>query len=52
MLYSAAPVGLLTMLSKEFTREEVKALRVAQGMKPDPRSVLGQWVTRGVYVKY
>ena len=51
MLYSADPVGLLTMLSKEFTREEVKALHIAQGMKPAPRSVLGQWVTRGAVVK-
>ena len=34
------PVGLLPMLPKEFTREEVKALRIAQGMKPDPKNVL------------
>ena len=45
------PVGLLSMLPTEFTREDVKALRIAQGMKPDPRSVLGQWVTRGAIVK-
>ena len=45
------PVGLLSMLPNEFTREDVKALRIAQGMKPDPRSVLGQWVTRGAIVK-
>ena len=42
------PVGLLSMLPKEFTREDVKALRIAQGMKPNPREVLAQWVKRGV----
>ena len=26
-------------------------MRVAQDMKPDPKSVLGQWATRGVIVK-
>ena len=45
------PVGLLTMLPNEFTREDVKALRIAQGMKPDPKSVLGQWVKNGRVVK-
>ena len=30
------PVGLLSLLPNEFTREDVKALRKAQGMKPDP----------------
>ena len=39
------------MLPKEFTREDVKALRIAQGMKPDPKSVLGQWVKNGRVVK-
>jgi hypothetical protein len=45
------PVGLLSMLPKEFTREDVKALRIAQGMKPDPSGLLRQWVKRGVVVK-
>ena len=45
------PVGLLSMLPKEFTREDVKALRIAQGMKPNPRDVLAQWVKRGVVVR-
>ena len=39
------------MLPKEFTREEVKVLRIAQGMKPDPNGLLRQWVNRGVVVK-
>ena len=44
---------MLTMLSKEFTREEVKALHIAQGMKPAPRSVLAvvKDETRDVYLK-
>ena len=41
------PVGLLSMLPKEFTREDVKALRIAQGMKPDPRRCLDNWIARG-----
>ena len=45
------PVGLLSMLPEEFTREDVKALRTAQGMKPDPSGLLRQWVNRGVVVK-
>ena len=45
------PVGLLSMLPKEFTREDVKALRIAQGMKPDPRDVLSKWEKRGTVVK-
>ena len=45
------PVGLLSMLPKEFTREEVKALRIAQGMKPDPRNVLNMWQRRGLVMK-
>ena len=42
---------MLSMLPKEFTREDVKALRIAQGMKPDPNGLLRQWVKRGVVVK-
>ena len=45
------PVGLLPMLPKEFTREEVRALRIAQGMKPNPSDMLCQWVKRGVVVR-
>ena len=41
------PVGLLSMLPNEFTREDVKALRIAQGMKPDPRKCLDNWISRG-----
>ena len=45
------PVGLLSMLPNEFTREDVKALRIAQGMSPDPRDVLFKWVKRGNIAK-
>ena len=45
------PVGLLSMLPKEFTREDVKALRIAQGMKPDPSALLRKWIERGVVSK-
>ncbi|MBQ1178920.1 MAG: hypothetical protein IIX50_07795, partial [Bacteroidaceae bacterium] len=42
------PVGLLPLLPQEFTRDDVRALRIAQGMKPDPRDMLAQWVKRGL----
>ena len=45
------PVGLLTMLPNEFTREDVKALRIAQGMKPDPNTLLRKWIGRGVILR-
>ena len=45
------PVGLLPLLPKEFTRDDVRALRIAQGMKPDPKEVLKKWVARGQVVK-
>ena len=45
------PVGLLPLLPQEFTRDDVRALRIAQGMKPDPRIVLSQWVAKGVIVR-
>ena len=45
------PVGLLSMLPNEFTHEDVKALRIAQGMSPDPRDVLSKWVKRGNIAK-
>jgi hypothetical protein len=41
------PVGLLPLLPKEFTRDDVRALRIAQGMKPDPNGMLRQWMNRG-----
>ena len=41
------PVGLLSMLPKEFTRDDVKALRIAQGMKPDPKECIKNWLKRG-----
>ena len=45
------PVGLLTMLPNEFTREDVKALRIAQGMKPNPKMAISNWVKRGLIVR-
>ena len=54
------PVSLLALLPKEFTREDVRALRIAQGMSPEPKNMIGQWVaknqvtkdsSRNVYVK-
>ena len=54
------PVGLLPLLPQEFTRDDVRAMRIAQGMKPDPTALINKWVTRkqilrdaerGVYVK-
>ena len=44
------PVGLLSMLPKEFTRDQVRDLRIAQGMKPDPRLMLSSWKQRGLVV--
>ena len=41
------PVGLLPMLPNEFTREQVKDLRIAQGMSPDPKKCIDNWVARG-----
>ena len=42
------PVGLLSMLPREFTREQVRDLRIAQGMSADPRHMLGNWLKRGL----
>ena len=39
------------MLPNEFTREDVKALRIAQGMKPDPNTLLRKGIERGVILK-
>ena len=54
------PVSLLALLPREFTRQQVQDVRVAQGLKPNPKNMLAQWVyrgfvhhdtERGVYVK-
>jgi hypothetical protein len=45
------PVGLLPLLPQEFTRDDVRALRIAQGMKPDPKVVLSQWLAKGAVVR-
>ena len=45
------PVGLLPLLPQEFTRDDVRALRIAQGMKPDPKEVLKKWIARGQVVR-
>ena len=45
------PVGLLPLLPQEFTRDDVRALRIAQGMKPDPKVVLSQWIAKGAVVR-
>ena len=42
------PVGLLSMLPREFTREQVRDLRISQGMSADPRHMLGNWLKRGL----
>ena len=44
------PVSLLTLLPDEFTREDVRNLRIAQGMKPDPKQMLSKWKLRGQIV--
>ena len=41
------PVSLLTLLPDEFTREDVRNLRIAQGMKPDPTNMIKAWKNRG-----
>ena len=54
------PASLLALLPHEFTREQVREVRRAQGMQPNPKNMLAQWVyrgfvqhdeERGVYVK-
>ena len=54
------PASLLALLPREFTREQVREVRMAQGMQPNPKNMLAQWVhrgfvrhdeQRGVYVK-
>ena len=41
------PVSLLALLPREFTRQQVQDVRVAQGLKPNPKNMLAQWVYRG-----
>ena len=41
------PVSLLTLLPDEFTKQQVEALRMAQGMKPDPKLMISNWIKRG-----
>jgi hypothetical protein len=36
-----------SLLSQEFTREQVRDLRIAQGMKPDPTNMIKNWKNRG-----
>ena len=48
---SLRPVGLLPLLPQEFTRDDVRALRIAQGMKPDPKQVISKWLAREQIVK-
>lgn len=45
-----ARMGLLGMLPKEFTREQVRDLRIKQGMKPDPKGAISKWKQRGLIV--
>ena len=44
-------VSLLTLLPDEFTREDVRNLRIAQGMKPDPKMMISNWVKRGQIIQ-
>ena len=41
------PVSLLTLLPMEFNRQQAEELRVAQGMKPNPKAMLSTWKKRG-----
>ena len=41
------PVSLLALLPDEFTKQQVQELRIAEGMKPKPDSMLSQWCRRG-----
>ena len=42
------PVGLLAMLPREFTREQVRDLRIKQGMSSDPANSIKNWKRRGL----
>ena len=41
------PASLLALLPREFTRQQVQDMRVAQGLNPNPKNMLAQWVHRG-----
>ena len=45
------PVSLLALLPDEFTKQQVQELRIAEGMKPNPTGMIGQWVSRGYVVR-
>ena len=45
------PVSLLALLPDEFTKQQVQELRIAEGMKPNPTGMIGQWVSRGYIVR-
>lgn len=41
------PVSLLALLPDEFTKQQVQELRIAEGMKPNPKDMIDNWVKRG-----
>jgi hypothetical protein len=43
--------NLLRLLPSEFTRQMAQDMRIAQGLKPNPKDMLAQWVHRGYIVK-
>lgn len=47
------PVSLLALLPDEFTKQQVQELRIAEGLRPDPRKIkmLDNWKRRG-YVSF
>ncbi len=45
------PVSLLALLPDEFTKQQVRELRIAEGMTPDPKMMLVNWMRRGQVVK-
>ena len=44
------PASLLAQLPEEFTREQVRELRMARGMEPSPTIMLNNWKVRGFIV--
>ena len=45
------PVSLLALLPDEFTKQQVQELRIAEGMSPNPKTMLANWIRRGQVVK-
>ena len=45
------PVNLLSLLPQEFTKQQVQEVRIAQGMTPNPKEMLRNWVRRGYIIK-